>query len=139
MHCSQLEIHTLTGPLWELERACGKDGAETILRSAATGAHALNKDEVTREDALPVTVRNETGMESEEPPYPPPRPSPLRENCFRWLQTYGQINQLLHVGLVRIVQSASEPLADTVSVKHPSIFFFLVCFYSRLIIQFRKK
>lgn len=37
----------------------GKDGAEMILQSAATRAPAVNKDEVTREDTHPLTVRNE--------------------------------------------------------------------------------
>lgn len=63
MHCSHNSTHTLTGPSQEIQRACGKNGAETILQSAATRAPAVNKDEVTREDTHPLTVRNETERE----------------------------------------------------------------------------
>lgn len=60
MHYSHHSTHTLTGPLQEIQRACGKDRAEAILQSAATRAPVVNKDEVTREDTHPLTVRNET-------------------------------------------------------------------------------
>lgn len=63
MHCSHNSTHTLTGPLQEIQRACGKDRTETILQSVATRAPAVNKDEVTREDTHALTVRNETGRE----------------------------------------------------------------------------
>lgn len=64
--CTSAIAHTLTGPLQEIQTACGKDRGETILQSAATRAPAVNKDEVTREDTHPLTVRSETGREASE-------------------------------------------------------------------------
>lgn len=54
--------------LQKTQRASGKDRGDTILQIAATGAPAVNKDEETREDTQPLTVRNETaegGMKGE--------------------------------------------------------------------------